>query len=338
MNSRIGERQTDGRCGSLAPAARGSRGIQGNPSMNLSCRNEDTAFVTAVEPNGALEAQVLLMAESLRKWGGRLANAPILCVSPRLAPPLHRPTLRAFNRLDVTHMSCNFRHPYAWYAFTNKALAMVAAREACNARTLVWLDADVVILDEPAAFLEDDSDFAACLTWGDLATSGPGHPCDRYWKAVCDLFALNLDELPWVTAAGQCFRYCIQAGVFRMRRSSLVVEHYLRNLEVLMDSQLVASGSLFYSETVALTLAPFTARASWSELPRSHNFVVASRSQDSEYRGLETARVVHYHDAMFAPNWDVLRSYFLKLRPDRLDWLERQAHSRPPPRGRFSEY
>lgn len=287
--------------------------------------NCETTFVTVVEPNGALEHQVLLMAESLRRWGGRLANAPILCFSPRFRPPLQRSTLKGFERLNITYKYTNIKHNYSWYSFANKATAMVAARDACDAKTLVWLDADVLILDEPEEFLKDETEFAACLTRGDLATTGPSHPCDEYWKAVCDLYGLDIDELPWVMAQGQQVRYCIQAGVFRVCRVSTIVDHYLGNLEKLMRSQLVASNSVFYNETVALTLAPFTSRATWSELPRSHNFVVSSSMADVEIAGMDTARVLHYHDAMFPPYWDVLRSLFHRLRPDRLEWLEKKG-------------
>ena len=287
--------------------------------------NGDTAFVTVVEPNGALEPQALLMAESLRRWGGRLANAPILCFSPRIGPPLHRSTLKGFERLNITYKHNKFNHKYSWYSFTNKATAMVAARNACDAKNLIWLDADVLVLDEPEEFLRDDTEFAACLTRGDLATTGPSHPCDQYWKAVCELYRLDIDELPWVMAQGKQVRYCIQAGVFRMCRASAIVDHYLGNLEKLMNSHLVASNSVFYNETVALTVAPFTSRASWSELPRSHNFVVSSSMGDGEIAGMETARVLHYHDAMFPHYWNVLRSLFHRLRPDRLEWLEQKG-------------
>ena len=291
--------------------------------------NRDTTFVTVVEPNNALEHQVLLMAESLRQWGGRLANAPILCFSPRFRPPLRRSTLKGFERLNITYKYKNVKHPYSWYSFTNKAMAMVAARDACDAKNLVWLDADVLVLDEPEEFLKDDAEFAACLTRGDLATTGPSHPCDEYWKAICNLYGLDIDKLPWVMAQGKRVRYCIQAGIFRMRRESAIVDHYLGNLEKLMNSKLVASNDIFYNETVALTLAPFTSKATWSELPRSHNFVVSSSSDDGEIAGMETARVLHYHDAMLPTHWNVLRSFFHRRRPDRLEWLEQKGPISP---------
>jgi len=291
--------------------------------------NRGTTFVTVVEPIGVLEPAVLLMAESLRRWGGRLANAPILCFSPRFRPPLRRSTLKEFERLNITYQHKNFKHPYSWYSFANKAMAMVAARDACDAKNLVWVDADVLVLDEPERFLSAEAEFSACLTAGPLATTGPSHPCDQYWKAVCAVYGFDIDELPWVTVEGKRVRYCVHAGIFRMSRDSAIVDHYLGNLEKLMNSKLARSHDIFYNETVALTVAPFTSKATWSELPRSHNFIVSSVSDDVEIAGMETARMLHYHDAMFQPHWNVLRSHFHERRPDRLEWLERQGAISP---------
>lgn len=288
--------------------------------------NHDTTFVTVVEPNGMLESGVLLMAESLRQWGGRLANAPILCFSPRFRPPLSRSTLRGFERLDITYKNIRIRNPYSWYSFTNKATAMVAARDACDAKHLVWLDADVLVLDEPEEFLKNEAEFAATFTTGDLATTGPSHPCDKYWTAVCNLYGLEIDDLPWIMSQGKRLRYCIQAGIFRVLRDSAIVEHYLRNLEKLMDSKLIISHrKIFFNETVALTLAPFTSKSTWSELPRSHNFVVTSSSSENELAGMESAKVLHYHDAMSPSHWDKLHTFFRRHRPDRLEWLEQKG-------------
>jgi hypothetical protein len=263
------------------------------------------------------------MAESLRTWGGRLAGAPILCFSPRFRPPLRRATLERFLDLGVEYVCHDYHHRYSWYNFINKPLAMVAARDACGAANLVWLDADVVVLGEPEVFGDRDSDFAASLTRGDLATDGPSHRFDEFWRTVCTLFGLEVDDLPWVMAEGRRMRYCIQAGIFRVRRESALVDHYLRNLETLMDSRLLApEAGLFFHETVALTLAPFTSGSSWSELPRSHNYVHSGMSEGDMLDELDGVRVLHYQGSLYPPHRDTLLSALRRIRPGQVSWLE----------------
>lgn len=284
---------------------------------------EPLAFVTVIEPGGALEAQVLLLAESLRTWGGRLAGAPILAVSPRWHLPIPRSTLARFDELGIIHLDRDRRHRFSWYNFLNKALAIAEAREATRAEDLVWIDGDALVLDEPSAFLGETTDFSAIFTGGDLSTAGPSDRHDAYWRTACDVLGVDPDDLPWVEADGRRVRYCVQAGIFRVRRSSPVVDHYLANLEALMEAQLVPPRQgLFYHETVALSLSPFTSGSDWSELPRSHNLVPDRATQEGTIPGLESACVLHYHDRLYPPGRDELIPALRRVRPDRAEWLE----------------
>ncbi|MDR3632326.1 MAG: hypothetical protein P4L84_00740 [Isosphaeraceae bacterium] len=285
-----------------------------------------TAFVTVLEPNGVLEPQVLLLAESLRRFGGRLASCPFFCVSPRFRPPLRRSTRARFDELGIVPIDRNFRHKYAWFPFTPKPLAMAAARDVSDATHLVWLDADVLILDEPDAFLgADGADFAACPSGRDIATSGPADRFHSYWEQVCGLFGLDVEDLPWVEThhEGLQVRFYMNGGVFRVRRESAVIEHVLRNFEALMDSGLSTSTDSFWqNDMVALAAAPFTSGSSWCVLPRCYNFSVSGVPERDQLQGFESARVLHYHLALSPANRERLLSYFREFRPDRLEWLE----------------
>lgn len=299
------------------------------------------AIVTVLEPGGALEAQVLLLSESLRAWGGRLAGAPIVCVSPRLHPPIRRSMRARLDELGIVHVDRDRHHRFSWYGFLNKAMAMAEAREATDAEHLAWLDADTLILDEPDAFLSAAEDFSALLTGGDLSTAGPSDPHEAFWEAACLRLGLDLEAMPWVEADGRRVRYCIQAGVFRVRRASPMIAHYLANLESLMDARVFPSSrGLFFHETTALTLAPFTSGSSWSELPRSHNFVISAPPGCDDVEGLESARVLHYQHRLYPPHRRDLLAALRRRRPDRADWLEGRlpafdASSRPSPPGRL---
>lgn len=156
----------------------------------------DVQFVTVIEPVGTLEAQVVLLIESLRRWGGRLSDRPFLCISPRFRPPLRASTRRRLSKLGATLIYRPFPGPYGWYSFLNKPLAMAAARKASRAERLVWLDADVMVLDEPTEWIGADIDFLACPVSKDVATEGPGDRFHPYWEAFCRVVGLEVDDLP----------------------------------------------------------------------------------------------------------------------------------------------
>ena len=61
------------------------------------------AFLTVVEA-GPLEAQVALLVESLRRFGGSLGQCPLWVVRPREGPPLAEDTLALFAGHDVTYL------------------------------------------------------------------------------------------------------------------------------------------------------------------------------------------------------------------------------------------
>ena len=163
------------------------------------------AFVTVTEPNGILEDRVLLLAESLRRWGGRLAE----CRSC------------AYRRgSDCRSGASPWPGSASWGSPTSTGTGTTdspgtdsstsrwrcSRREATDAESLVWLDADTLVLDEPDFFLESDSDFAAIFTGGDMATTGPSHPLDGYWRATCGRLGLDVEGLPWVEADGRRVR------------------------------------------------------------------------------------------------------------------------------------
>ena len=53
----------------------------------------DITFVCCVE-SGSLESQTIRMVESLRRYGGKFANAPVIAVTPRFGAPLSKATLQ----------------------------------------------------------------------------------------------------------------------------------------------------------------------------------------------------------------------------------------------------
>ncbi len=291
--------------------------------------SREVAFVTVLEPNGVLEPQVLLLAESLRRFGGRLAGSPLICVSPRTHAGLKRSTRDQFDALGITHVDKNFRHRHAWYQFTPKLLAMTAAQAMSDATHLVWVDADMLILDEPEELLgADGADFAACPSGRDIATSGPADRYYLYWREVCALFNLEVKDLPWVVthheggagpllherrplpnAAGVALD---RAPPAKLREAhGLGAFHVNRHHLGKRDARVVVG-----PDHLAIDLARVAAVV---------QLLGERHSREGQSRGIGVARVLHYHLSLSPANRASLLSYFRSHRPDQLAWLEEKG-------------
>src|SRR5262249_55866667 len=115
-------------------------------------RGAPSATVVCCVEAGPLETTTLWMVESLRRWGGRFAQAPVIAVTPRFGPSLRHSTLRKFDDLHVQYVRKNVARKYSWYNFLNKPLSLNVAEEHAKTDIMVWLDADVFVTGAPEAF------------------------------------------------------------------------------------------------------------------------------------------------------------------------------------------
>ena len=285
------------------------------------------SFVCCVE-SGVLEGATIRMIESLRRWGGAFANAPIFAVTPRRGPRLATATLKVFKRLKVCYFYKAANTPYSWYQFYNKPLCISIAEELADTETIAWLDSDMLVVDEPEALrLEEGIDFAACVSAKEMGTSGIGDPFEPLWQANCRALAIDIESLPWLVSEpeGTRIRLYWQGGIFVYRKSTKFGRQYLDTCTQLMDAQnrpAVPKFSIGINEMSAIGLAMHLMGLKWRILPYSHNYDINWRSPD-RYRPDEfrTARIIHYHDSMFPFFWDTFLQRVQTAYPQVANWL-----------------
>ncbi|MBW8879477.1 MAG: hypothetical protein JF614_31470 [Acidobacteria bacterium] len=153
----------------------------------------EIAFLICVEAN-RLEPQARLLCESIRTFGGRYRQAPILAVSPRphLAPG---PAARAhLEELGVTCVVEPLNETGSPYGPINRIVAGAWAETFSSRPYLVVLDTDTVFTGEPG-FVRADAGVRPVDVKGS-ASSGAGDPLDVYWARMCELGGLDLSRLP----------------------------------------------------------------------------------------------------------------------------------------------
>lgn len=286
-------------------------------------------FVACVE-SGPLEAQTVRLAESIRLFGGHVADSEILAVTARFGPPLSRATRRRFRDLDVRHERVQSQPRYGWFHYLNKPLALAAAEEITDAEVIVWMDSDIVLLGEPDQLrLAPAVEFAAAVPDnGVVGTTGPRSPHEADWRRLCDVVGVPLDDLPWVVTdmERERIRLYFNSGVFAYRRGIGFSQRYLGLCVQALDARFgFAHNGPHFVDQACLGLTVQAAGLRWQRLPYSHNFPTATFLPDLP--GLENALVLHYHDAMESKSfYPTLLGRLAAAHPAARDWL---AHQEP---------
>lgn len=282
-----------------------------------------TTFVCCIE-SGPLEAMTVRMVESLRRFGGTLAQSPVLAVVSRMGPSIAGSTRRSLDRLNVKLVQLPWGRRYAWYHFTNKPAAMAAVEETITTDQIVCLDSDLLILREPTELLLDDkTDFAACAPdLGVIGSTGPASDYDIHWRHICSTAGISIDELPWITTQldRQRIRFYMNSGVWSYKRSSRVGSLYWNMCQKLLDARCGFPGfGEHWIEQMSLGLAIHANKLTWRELPLSHNHTMLRTSNTT---GVREAAILHYHNCMNPDFWPEMLNRLRATRPDVCDWLE----------------
>jgi hypothetical protein len=298
---------------------------------------DSICFVACVE-SGPLEAQTVRLAESIRRFGGSLADSEILAVTARFGPPLARTTRRRFRELGVRHERVPSHPSYAWYHYLNKPLALAAAERLTEATQITWLDSDIVCLGEPEGLvLGPDLDFVACAPdVGIVGTTGPDSPNEAGWRRLCDLVGVDIEALPWVVTdvEQERIRLYFNSGVFSYRRGTGFSDRYLAMCLKVLDGHFgFRENGEHYTDRLVLGLTMLEAGLRWRQLAHTHNFAVASFLPLPSDEDLGQARILHYHDGMGPHFYATLLERLEATHPDVHGWLaSEQPLTDPAPR------
>lgn len=157
----------------------------------------DCSFVLSVE-QGKLEAQAILLVESLRRFGGAYANCPVYAVSPRPARQMGTACAAALTALGVQIITRELLPLNEAYGTVARMAACAWAEQNLSSEIIVSLDDDLFFTGEPDFRLQGGDFFARPVDIKGMCTSGPNDPCDHYWHQIAQLAGIDYDEIPWV--------------------------------------------------------------------------------------------------------------------------------------------
>lgn len=301
--------------------------------MSSAAIASELSAVCCIEP-GRLEPQTLLMIKSLRTFGGKFAQIPILAVVGRRAPPLRSRVLEELDRLNVTIVKASRQNnPAPWLNYANKIAAVTIADKVASTPQLIWLDSDLLFFSQPETFLlGPGQDFAAsCIATHPTVFRG----CELYvpyCERLCELLGARFDEIPWVTGndgLGER-KASLSSGIFTWRRGTGFAEAYRAGFETLLRSRLAQPTGIFFVADQVI-LAPIITRLkmAWKEYDLEDQLIVLRGriEADSAMGSLGTARVLHYSNSLSPPYRQNVLNDLEISQPDFHQWLTEQEES-----------
>jgi hypothetical protein len=274
---------------------------------------------------GKLEAQSLLLAESVRAWGGTLAGAPVYAfTSPEDSPSGE--TIERLAAHDVSHIELRLDSPYRDPPVLNKVFVSAWAERELEHEVLAFVDSDTVFLDDPRE-LTLDGWLAATKPVGNSRTAGstgPGHPNEPYWQRVYELLGVRSWPFVTTTVDRARIRAYWNTGLIAARRDAGLFQAWEEALVRLFEAGCVFKKPVLMEQVAwAGVIADIHDRV--RILPEEYNYPLPKRTLlRPGVRDLELDDLVHVH----YHRWGHLPGFLGEVRPpldsrtDRYRWLE----------------
>ncbi|MBS0320097.1 MAG: glycosyltransferase [Proteobacteria bacterium] len=305
-------------------------------------------FALCIEDN-AIRDQALLLCESVRTFGGRYRDAPIIAYSPRPALRVDAATRARLRELNVDYVDEPLNVECPEYAPVNRIVAGAHAERHATTDFIVAVDSDTVWLAEPE--LPAHADVAArVVDMKGSATRGPGDRYEAYWEQVAALAGVPLSALPWVraTIGGDRIRASYNAGLTVVRRDrgiyalneslffasarAALRPHAGSGIDIRASTgQVGKAGSEYWgSSQTTLTFAIWTRAAAVVHYPDWYNvplhLIAAEAQADARWRARPPVHL-HYHWMFDAEHrgraFEVLAE--LGMPDDQRAWLARRT-------------
>jgi hypothetical protein len=258
------------------------------------------AFLICVE-QGRLETEASLLCESIRRWGGAAAEAPVYAFSPR---PGYQPadaTVAGLERLGATHVTESLVPdlPGGLPTF-NKVFVSAWAERELEHETLVFTDTDTVLVGEPGELLEGDWVAAGRPVDRRIAGSRGKGRNEPFWRRMYE--AVGVRSEPFVeTAVGKMrIRAYWNSGLLAVRREAGLFGAWERALKMLYDRDIVYHRMPQFMDQLSWAAVTADHHDRVRILSDAYNYPLRQRGGlDDHARDLDLTDIVHLHYRLF---------------------------------------
>lgn len=257
------------------------------------------AFVVCTE-RGPLEGMTELLARSLRRHGGALADAPIHSYAPRAGRGLTPASVARLSAVGVHHENRVLNRAFTGYPLGNKPLACAHAERTLDAETLVFIDGDQLVVGEgPLLRLDGEADAALRpVDVRGIGAAGPGDAEYPYWRRLFEICgAAEPGHVTTTVDRQRVYRYW-NTGLVAVRRGAGLFQAWERNFIAVMHEGLRPRRGLGHVEQSSFAGTVEGERARVRVLPPAYNYPIhlhgriPAQARIPRLDGMVTA---HYH-------------------------------------------
>lgn len=281
-------------------------------------KNDKVGFLCCIE-SGFLEEQVLLLAKSLRMFGGLLSQSNLYAVCPVASRQPSMSTIHALQSLNVEVIIEDLNKRLLNFPYANKSYALEHISKLANHEILVFLDSDTLFLDEPSRLiLASNIDFAARpVDIRGICASPFDCVFLQYWQQLCELAEITIDDLPIIeTSMDQTKIFAnYNGGLLVFRRSLEVGRLWRKLLETSWDRGITPKPDNFWgSGQSTLAVAVHALRMRHKILDLSYNIPMHLIETASEPWTEVNPIHLHYHWLLEKDNFPVWKNKIKYLR------------------------
>ena len=281
---------------------------------------------------GRLETQTLLMLKSLRHFGGKFANVPVLVIQGRRGAAIRKKTIQELDALRARLIRAPSRdNTIKWFNYGNKIAAVTVAERVAKTSTLVWIDSDIIFAAAPDGLLLGvEEDFAARFEVLPPAVCEGNNENVPYWRKICLLLGVDYDQLPWVDRGDgtPLQKMYFNSGVFVWRRDRGFAKRYSLAFKTLMESRLAQSTGVFFTaDQVILGPVIVGNNMRWRQLEHREHLMAFPGLIDGPLKcpPLGDGAIIHYSGSL---NPSHRERFLRRLRaesPILATWLEKEV-------------
>ncbi len=272
-------------------------------------------FASTVYPKRGSETNSLLLAESIRSFGGSLSSAPIWYFIPDYGEPLSNDTRDRLLALGITLTPFEIEPEVVRFPFIGdaEAAALAESRALGRADFIAWLNPNTLVLREPEDFLLPD---VKVLGYRPVhhtnVGSRYGEPLDSFWTLIYRLCEVPEERVfPMETHVdGEVLRPYFNAGCHATRpRRGLLRAWRDTFLRIYREPTLLKLYRENRAYEVFVHQAVFTgvvlaacSRDEILELPREYNYPLHLHGEDvTEHRPSSLEELVTIrHEGFYA--------------------------------------
>jgi len=185
---------------------------------------------------GGDERESLLLARSLRMFGGELTNYPLWMMVPQKLAHLSETTRQALSGLDIQLNRFEVPEEALRFPFGGKVYAAAAAESLASneADILVWMDSDTVFAGEPAELaLKENVNLGYRPVMLKNISSLYDEPLNAFWSFIFERCNTPVNDIfPMLTTVDKVrIRPHFNAGILSVRPKAGLLQAWRKNFE-----------------------------------------------------------------------------------------------------------